>query len=89
MKPILLSLALALGLGACHNCPPPPPPLDLTCSTPRDLAPPADLVQPDMSSPDLAPPPDLCVACNAWLNPCTALGLYCWPARGCCDSNPH
>ena len=51
-----------------------------------------DLAAPDLSAPldlsllDLSPP-DQCLACNAIINPCNALGLHCY--RGCCSADPH
>jgi len=84
MRAILLSFLLLLPAG-CHRCPAPP-----SCTP--DLASP-DLSVPDLASPldlspaDLASPPDACLACNAIINPCNALGLYCY--RGCCSADPH
>ena len=49
-------------------------------SAPADLSAPADMA----SAPDQA-----CIRCDAVINPCTALGLYCDPAAGCCTSTPH
>lgn len=34
-------------------------------------------------------PPDACIPCNAVINPCPVLGLYCYGAIGCCDTSPH
>lgn len=59
-------------------------PRDLACAP--DLSALADLA----SAPDLSSVPDLsCTRCNPVINPCPALGLYCWPVTGCCDSTPH
>lgn len=44
------------------------------CPPPRDMAPPVDAIA----------PVDMCIACNAVINPCPALGLECNPASGCC-----
>ena len=30
-----------------------------------------------------------CLMCNALINPCPPLGLFCDPNSGCCDSKPH
>lgn len=71
-------MASALLLAAC-KCPPPCP-VCPDMSMPRDLA----------SAPDMAQPADLaCIKCDAVLNPCPALGLYCDAALGCCTSTPH
>ena len=84
MKILLLSALLLLPAG-CHRRPAPP-----SCtpdlSSPPDLASPPDLSPPDLSPPDLSPP-DACLACNAIINPCNALGLFCY--RGCCSADPH
>ena len=77
MRNFLLATLLLLPAG-CHRCPAPPCSLDLAAP---DLASPPDLSPPDLS------PPDACLACNAIINPCNALGLYCY--RGCCSADPH
>lgn len=39
---------------------------------------------------DMAVTTDLaCIRCNAVINPCPALGIYCAPAIGCCSSTPN
>lgn len=49
-----------------------------------------DLAKPDQFAPRDFHGLDLsCVPCNPFINPCPALGLYCWPIKGCCDSVPH
>ena len=78
-----LILGLSLFVLACR-CPCPcPAPLDM--SPAPDLRPAVDLAQ----SPDMTSPPDqACIRCDAVVNPCPALKLYCSPAIGCCVSTP-
>lgn len=40
---------------------------------------------------DASPASDFaeCIQCNPLINPCPAIGLYCWPIVGCCDVNRH
>lgn len=78
-----LSLLVAF-CGACCVSTPPGPDMgaDAEYRMPRDLA----TTKPDLAGSDMSTE---CIACNALINPCPALGLYCDGRTGCCDSNPH
>lgn len=78
-------LALA-GCHGCGKCPPRPDMRPADLSAPRDLFASADLAE----AHDLSSMPDqACIRCDAVLNPCPALGLFCNPGTHCCDSVPH
>lgn len=75
MRRVLLAGVLLLAACKC------------TCPAPPDMSRPADMsISRDMSS---APDLFTCTACDAVINPCPALHLYCNPATRCCDSTPH
>ena len=69
------ALLFALLLPAGCRCPAPP----------LDMRPAAD----SSSSLDLAEKPDACLACDAVLNPCPQLGLFCDPLSRCCTASPR
>lgn len=75
---LLIASVLLVAACKCPVCPTCPACPDM--SSARDMAQPADMISPaDLS----------CIKCDAVLNPCPALGLYCDPVARCCDSLPH
>jgi hypothetical protein len=83
---------IALLFAACQSH----APGALDMSTPRDSSvSDSGVAYLDLAKPDQYAPRDFsgldlsCVRCNAVINPCPGLGLYCWPATGCCDTVQH
>ncbi len=73
---VLVATAFLVGCGE-----PTPKPVDMRGAS--------DPVEPAMTI-DLAPDTArICVACNALINPCAALGLVCNPTLHCCAITEH